>query len=499
MGEQIGRDGAGGNGTAAAAATASVAPVARRNPSGRPRVVILGGGFAGINAARQLGRADVDVTVIDRTNHFLFQPLLYQVATAALAPSDISAPIRFLLRKQKNTTVLLAEVHEILPDRKVVTIDRGEDEIPYDYLVLATGSRHSYFGHDDWEENAPGLKSLGDALGIRHRFLKAFEDAEKLEVERLARLEEGKSAESVADLERERDALLTFCIVGGGPTGCELAGVMHEIARRALSPDFRHIDASQIKVHLIEAGPRVLAAFPEDLSKSGAQQLTALGVDILTGDPVTALDDRSVTLKSGRRIDTRMVIWAAGNAASPLTKTLGVPLTRAGQVEVEPDLSVPGRPEIFVAGDLAAAKTAVPEGKPIPYVAQWAMQGGTVAGKNVLHRIRGEQTEAFKYFDKGNMAVIGRNRAIADLRFVHLHGFLAWLAWAFIHILYLVGFRNRASVLVQWAYAYLTFQRGVRLINEAEPVHSKPVEQEQRERGQPVQAPVGATVGPWPK
>jgi len=412
----------------------------------RPHIVIIGGGFAGISAAKTLRHADVRITVIDRTNHFVFQPLLYQVATAALAPSDITAPIRAILRSQKNTEVLLGEVQRIDPDRKVVVFGTESREITYDYLILTTGAKHSYFGHNEWEKDAPGLKTISDAREIRQRFLVAFEQAEQ-----------------AADAAKKAE-WMTFVLVGAGPTGCELAGVMPEIARRALREDFRHVDTDATRVILIEAGPRILATFPEDLAQEAKKDLEKLGVEIRTGDPVTAIDDRGVTLKSGAHIPTRTVIWAAGNAASPLAKDLGAPLDRAGRVQVNPDLSVPGHPEVYVAGDLAAFTQK--NGKPVPAVAQGAIQGGRRAAQNILLQDKGETTVPFNYFDKGNLAVIGRNKAIADLNFVHLKGFFAWMTWLFIHILYLVGFRNRLSVLMQWAYAYLTFQRGARLIDD---------------------------------
>jgi NADH dehydrogenase len=428
------------------AATPAVHGRADNTHPDRLKVVILGGGFAGIAAARALKRAPVDVIVIDKTNHHLFQPLLYQVATAQLAPSDIAAPIRHILRKQKNTEVILGEVRSIDPERKVVFVGDEPREYPYDYLIITTGSRHSYFGKTQWERDAPGLKSLSDALNIRERFLMAFEEAER--------------SEDPA----ERAALMTFVIVGGGPTGCEMAGVLPEIARRAMRPEFRRIDTADTRVILIEAGPRILPTFPDDLAARAKRDLEGLGVEVRAGARVVNIEPDAVYLDGGERLRTHTVIWAAGNQSSPVVQGLGAPLDRAGRVLVEPDLSVPGRPEIFVAGDLAATKN--PDGSPVPGVAQAAMQGGARAGKNVLRRLYREKTEPFHYFDKGNLAVIGRNKAIADLHFVHIGGFVAWLVWLFIHILYLVGFRNRLSVLLQWAYAYLTYQRGARLITD---------------------------------
>ena len=424
------------------------APPVVEKANGRIRVIIIGGGFAGLEAAKALNGLDVDVLVIDKTNHHLFQPLLYQVATAQLAPSDISAPIRHILRRQSNVEVLMGNVVGIDPQERIVSVDEERRPYRYDYLILATGTRHSYFGKDAWERDAPGLKSLSDALTIRQRFLMAFEEAEK-----------------VTD-DAERKALLTFVIVGGGPTGCEMAGVLPEIARRALRSEFRNFDTQDTRVLLIEAGPRILATFPDDLAERAKKDLENLDVEIRTSTRVTNITSEAVTVGEGEVIPTRTVIWAAGNMASPLAKFLGAPLDKAGRVLVNPDLSVPGHPEIFVAGDLASIKNA--DGSPVPGVAQGAIQGGECAGRNIRHRLYRSKTEAFKYWDKGNMAVIGRNRAVADLHFAHISGFFAWLAWLFIHILYVVGYRNRLSVLMQWAYAYLTYQRGVRLITQYE-------------------------------
>lgn len=421
-------------------------------PGKRPKVVIIGGGFAGLAAARLMKDHPVDVTVIDRTNHHLFQPLLYQVATAALSPAEITAPIRYLLRQQKNTEVLMGEVTGIDPDAKTVTVDKGERVLTYDYLLVASGARHSYFANPEWEAFAPGLKSLQDALDIRRRYLMAFEEAEK-----------------TTDPE-ERKAWMTFVIVGGGPTGVELGGVLPEIAHRALRQDFRNIDTQDTRVVLIEAGSRILGPFPERLARIAARDLKKIGTEVRVNTRVVNVNGEGVTLDGGEVIKAKTVIWAAGNAASPLGKMLGAPMTRAGLVIVEPDLSVPGHPEIFVAGDLAATKNA--DGSPVPAVAQPAIQGGKYAGRNILHRLYREPTEIFHYMDIGNMAVIGRNKALVDLTAYHLpkidgfSGFLAWGAWLFIHILYIVGFRNRLMVLIQWAWAYTTFQRGARLISE---------------------------------
>ncbi len=413
------------------------------NRPARPRVVILGAGFGGLYAARALGNAPVDVTVIDRTNHHVFQPLLYQVATAVLAPSDIASPIRFLLRKQRNTSVLLGEARRIDVDRRVVLIDDEEREIPYDYLVVATGARHSYFGRDEWEQAAPGLKSIQDAREIRRRFLLAFELAEK------------------TDSEEERSALLTFVIVGGGPTGVELAGMIPDITRKTLRSDFRRVDTSKARVILLEAGPRILPAFPESLSARARRDLETLGVQVRTSTRVTSVTPEGVAI-GDEWIASRSVFWAAGNTASPLARDLGVPLDRAGRVPVAPDLSVPGHPEVFVIGDLATL--AREDGTAVPGVAPAAMQEGRATARNIVRAVRGEAREPFRYRNKGDLATIGRHRAIADFGKLHVTGVVAWWVCLFVHIMYLAGFRNRLSVLLEWAYAYFTYQRGVRII-----------------------------------
>ena len=416
-----------------------------------PHVVIIGGGFGGLSAARQFRGKDVEVTLIDRTNHHLFQPLLYQVATASLAPSDITVPIRWILRDQRNVTVLLGAVSAIRPDERVVRLTDGVELAGYDYLIVATGARHSYFGNDQWERFAPGLKSLEDALEIRRRFLLAFERAER------------------CDDPAERAALMTFVIVGGGPTGAELAGTMSEIARKAMPRDFRRIDTREARIVLVEGGPRILPSFPASLSEHATRDLVKLRVEVRTDSVVTGVDESGVQI-GGASISSRTVFWAAGNQASPLAMSLHVPLDRSGRVLVNADLSAPGRPEVFVVGDLAAVKRA--DGSWVPAVAQGGIQGGARAGKNVLALIGGLTTVAFRYFNKGELATIGRNRAVAAFGRFTFAGYPAWFLWLFVHILYLVGFRNRLSVLLQWGYAYFTFQRGVRLITATENVAS---------------------------
>jgi NADH dehydrogenase len=412
----------------------------------RPRVVIIGGGFGGLAAAKVFKRAHVDVTLIDRTNHFTFQPLLYQVATAALAPSDITAPLRYILRRQKNTEVLLAEVREIDQARRVVRVDDEMREIPYDYLIVAAGSRHAYFGHDEWEPYAPGLKAIEDASEIRRRFLLAFELAEKSEDE------------------REQQELLTFVVVGGGPTGVELSGAFPYIARKALAPDFRRIDTRKTRVILVEAGARILPSFPEDLAAHATQDLMDLGVEVRVNSAVTGVGPEGVRI-GDELIRARTTFWAAGNNASPLGGFLEGPRDRAGRIQVSPDLSVPGRPEIFVVGDLA---TLVQDGRSVPAVGPAAIQEGAFAAKNILRELRREPRRNFRYRNKGDLATIGRSRAIADFGRVRFAGRAAWFLWLFVHIMYLVGFRNRLMVLIEWAYAYFTSQAGVRLITDVE-------------------------------
>ena len=406
----------------------------------RPRVVIVGGGFGGLAAARRLAGEPVDVTLVDRTNHHLFQPLLYQVATAGLSPAEIAYPIRRILRRQRNARVVLGEVVAIDPDAGLVRLAHGE--VPYDRLVLAAGASHSYFGKDAWEVHAPGLKTLEDALEIRRRALLAFEEAE-----------------GQPDLETRR-AWLTFVVVGGGPTGVEMAGAFAEIARHTLAGDFRTIDPRSARVILVEAGPRVLPAYPEPLSEKARLQLEGLGVQVWTGSPVTGVDEGGVAL-GGDRIAARTVVWAAGVQASPLARSLGAPLDRAGRVRVAPDLSVPGWPSVFVVGDLAALEQ---DGRPVPGVAPAAIQMGDHAARNVVRSLRGEPLRPFRYRDKGSLATIGRRRAVAVIGALRLSGLAAWLAWLGIHIFFLIGFRNRFVVLFTWAWAYLTYDRSARLI-----------------------------------
>ena len=416
----------------------------------RPHVVIIGGGFGGLHAARRLRKVPVDVTVVDRTNHHLFQPLLYQVATATLTPSDIAVPIRWVLRRQARTQVLLGEVQEVDVERRVVRLDGGAHELSYDYLVVATGARHSYFGHDDWEMLAPGLKSLEDALEIRRRFLLSFELAEK------------------SDDAEERRALQTFVVVGAGPTGVELSGILPTIAREAFREDFRRIDTRDTRVVLLEGGPRVLAAFPPELSERALRDLDKLRVEVRLNSAVTRIEPDAVYVGE-ERIPTRNVFWAAGNAASPLVRSLGAETDRAGRAIVGPDLSLPGHPEVFVIGDAAAAKQA--DGTPVPGVAPAAMQMGRATGDNIRRAVAGEPREPFRYVNKGDLATIGRHKAVARFGGVRLGGTLAWLMWLFVHLLYLVGFRNRVSVLMSWAYSYFTYERGVRLITGLEGSH----------------------------
>src|SRR5579864_5409522 len=420
------------------------------------RVVIVGAGFGGLNAAQGLAKAPVKITVIDRKNHHTFQPLLYQVATAGLSPGEIAAPIRSILRGHDNVEVLLAEVTQFDLERRVVVT--AESAIPYDYLIVAAGASHAYFGHEEWEPFAPGLKTIEDALEIRRRVLLTFELAER----------QSAAGESAPPL--------NFVIVGGGPTGVELAGTLSEICHHALTHEFRKIDPARAHILLIEGGPRVLAAYPDDLSRSAQEQLQRLGVEVRTSTTVTRIEPGAIDV-GATRIPAAVILWAAGVAASPLGKKLGAPLDRAGRVLVQPDLSLAGHPEVFVIGDLAALKDE--HGKMLPGVAPVAIQQGRFVAKLIRREIESSASgafarllpeaqalrrPAFHYWDKGSLATIGRAAAVAEFGKIHISGFMAWLAWLFIHILYLIGFRNRLLVLIQWAWSYLTYERGARLI-----------------------------------
>ena len=406
-----------------------------------PRVVIVGGGFAGLWATRALRGVDVRITLVDRCNHHLFQPLLYQVATAGLSSPDIAAPLRHILRKQRNVEVRLAEVCDIDPAGKRITLDDGST-LDFDYLLLASGATHAYFGHDEWARHAPGLKTLDDALQLRRHLLLAFERAE---------------AEPDPAL---RAAWLSFAIVGGGPTGVELAGTLAEIARHTLKNEFRNINPSDARVRLIEAGPRVLSSFPEDLSEKARRQLHKLGVEVSTGIAVTDINESGYRLGE-QFIPARTVVWAAGVAASPLAKSLGVPLDRAGRVPVQADLSVPGFPHVFVAGDLASVQH---DGKPVPGVAPAAKQMGRHVADTIRARLQGSAAAPFRYRDFGNLATIGRMAAIVHFGKLKLSGLLAWWFWLAAHVFFLIGFRNRLVVLLNWAWAYWSYQRGARII-----------------------------------
>ncbi len=407
-----------------------------------PHVVIVGGGFGGLSAAKALRHAPVRVTMLDRHNHHLFQPLLYQVATATLSPGDIASPIRWILRKARNTSVLLGEVRAIDLTARRVTLEDGS-LIEYDFLIVATGTSHTYFGRDEWAAYAPGLKTLEDALAIRRRILVAFEQAER-----------------ETDAARQQ-RLLTFVLVGGGPTGVELAGTLAEIARQTRE-EFRNIDTHATRIVLVEAGPTILPSFAPKLRDAARRSLRRLRVEIREDTRVTGVDADGVLLGGDERLDAGTVLWTAGVAASAVTATLGVERDRVGRVVVAPDLSVPGHPEAFVIGDAAAFLDA--EGHQLPGVAQVAMQGGAHAARTILQRVKGEPPRPFVYNDRGSMAIIGRGSAIADIRGLRFSGLLAWLAWLFLHIFELIGFRNRIVVMIEWAAAYITRQRSVRLI-----------------------------------
>ena len=407
-----------------------------------PHIVIVGGGFGGLAAARALARAPVRVTLLDRRNHHVFQPLLYQVATAALSPGDIASPIRWILRRVPNLRVLLGAAVAIAPDRREVVL-AGGDRVRYDALIVATGASHAYFGHSEWEAHAPGLKTLEDAIAIRRRVLLAFERAER-----------------ESDGARQRE-LLTFALVGGGPTGVELAGTLAEIARQTLRDEFHAIDTAHARILLVEAGPTILAAFPETLQKVARSALVRAGVEVREGAAVTGIDARGITMGEAR-VDAGTVIWTAGVMASSLLRSLSVPLDKAGRALVEPDLSIPGHPEVYVVGDAAAFLHR--DGRPLPGVAQTAMQQARHAARNVVRRCQGRPTTPFVYRDLGQMAIVGRGAAIANLGWGRFSGPVAWLAWLFLHLYQLIGFRNRLAVMLDWAVAYMTYQRSVRLI-----------------------------------
>jgi NADH:ubiquinone reductase (H+-translocating) len=408
----------------------------------RSKVVIVGGGFGGLRAVKALRGAPVDILLVDRRNHHLFQPLLYQVATAALSPADIASPIRGILRRQENVDVILGEVVDIRPDEREIELADGT-RLPYDHLIVATGAVDQYFGHGDWPHLAPGLKSIEDATVIRRRFLLSFEAAER---------ETDPAA---------RRALLTTVVIGAGPTGVEMAGAMAEMARHSIVRDFRSIDPSSARVLLVEGGDRVLPAYHPRLSERAERALVRRGVEVRKGAIVSRITSGAIFIGE-ERIPTRNVVWAAGVAASPIGSRLGAELDRMGRVLVAPDLSLPGHPEIFVVGDLARVESRA--GEPLPGLAPVAMQQGRTAGENIRAQVEGRPTRPFRYRDRGSMATIGRGAAIADIRGFRLSGLLAWLAWIFVHIFFLIGFRNRIAVMLQWAWAYLTWQRGARLI-----------------------------------
>src|SRR6516162_10604645 len=405
------------------------------------RVVIVGAGFGGLKAAQTLDRSPVDITLIDSKNYHTFQPLLYQVATAGLSPGEIAAPIRWVVRYKPNIEVLLGEVENFDLARRVVKLP--DLELGYDYLIVAAGASHAYFGHDDWEPYAPGLKTIEDALEIRRRVLLAFELAERQAIA-------GEGSEP-----------LNFVVIGGGPTGVELAGTLAEISRHVLAKEFRSIDPAMARIILLEGGPRVLPAYPEDLSRRAQEQLEKLGVEVRTSAMVTVVEPGAVHV-GDTRILAPVVLWAAGVAASPLGKMLGAPCDRAGRVLVQPDLSIPGHREVFVVGDLASLKDE--RGQPVPGLAPAAIQEGKYVAKAILCDLNGEARKDFHYWDKGTLATIGRAAAVANFGKLHISGFIAWLSWLFIHIFFLIGFRNRMLVFIQWAWSYVTYERGARLI-----------------------------------
>ncbi len=424
------------------------------NAQARPLVVIIGGGFGGLTAAQKLAHLPVQITIVDRKNHHTFQPLLYQVATAGLSPAEIAAPIRAILAKNENVEVLLGEALGFDLERRTVKLQ--DFELPYDYLVVAAGATHTYFGHDEWEPLAPGLKTIEDALEIRRRILLAYELA-------------------------EREAAITgqqkpvnFVVVGAGPTGVELAGTLAEIAHRSLTENFRSIDPSMTRILLVEAGPDVLSTYPADLRASAARQLQQLGVEVRTGAAVTGIRPGEVMI-GDEVVPAAVVLWAAGVSASPLGRALGAPVDRAGRVQVQADLSLPGHPEVFVIGDLAALKDE--KGRPLPGVAPVALQEGKHVARQITADLAGGRRRPFHYLDKGTLATIGRNAAVADFGKLHFSGYLAWLSWLFVHIFFLIGFRNRLLVMLEWAWSYLTYQRSARLITEPRPAVASAEEQ----------------------
>jgi NADH dehydrogenase len=415
----------------------------------KPRVVIVGAGFAGLYAAKSLAKLPVEITIVDKKNHHTFQPLLYQVALAVLSPAEIASPIRAIFQSQKNVEVLLGEVDDFDLESRKVMIKGSGLQLSYDYLIVAAGATHAYFGHDDWAPIAPGLKTIEDALDIRRRVLLAFEAGERM-----------------AAAEGKYDPL-NFVVVGAGPTGVELAGTLAEITRKVLVNDFRYIDPKQARVILLEGGPRVLAAYPEDLSRSAEKQLRGLGVEVRTNAQVTAISSSQVSVGS-EVLPAAVILWAAGVAASPLGKKLaektGGKTDRAGRVQVANDLSIPGQPNVFVIGDLAAYPDR--DGHLVPGVAPAAIQMGKAVADNVFRDLRHESRKTFHYLDKGSLATIGRSRAVANVRGFHFSGFIAWLSWALIHVFFLIGFKNRAFVIADWMWSYFTYQRGARLITD---------------------------------
>ena len=453
----------------------------------KPRVVIVGAGFGGLTAARRIARLPVEVTVIDRRNHHTFQPLLYQVATAGLSPGEIAAPIRWILKTHSNVEVLLDEVVDFnLDQKKVIT---KEQVLDYDFLILASGATHAYFGHEEWEPFAPGLKTIEDALEIRRRVLLAFELAERQNDRQNKNEPQNETADG------QSQSPLQFVVVGAGPTGVELAGTLAEIAHHALTGEFRHIDPKQTRILLIEGGPRVLPAYSEELSRKAEAQLRHLGVEVRTSHMVTSIEP-GVVWTGSEKISAAVVLWAAGVAASPLGQKLGVPVDRAGRVLVQPDLSIPKHAEVFVIGDLAALNDA--SDKPLPGVAPVAIQQGDWVAETIARDLKNQLRRNFRYHDKGSLATIGRAAAVAQFGKFELSGYFAWLAWLFIHVLFLIGFRNRLLVMIQWAWSYLTYERSAYLITGSDdlPGWIHPHPELQREEIPPAQDRTGDSVIP---